>query len=207
MLGSDDFEQNRRFLQSYCDSITEEYADEFEEAIRSAGLAKLAHKQQSLKVAALKRAGKSTKDPLFDELDETTQAYFTLGLDPIATPAEVKRAYRKLSKELHPDKVHGEDEDKLQKFHETARAFEIITGEKLAPYGDLYRNICVDIVGKCDNEEDIEAVRFYFPSYRDSKLRGMKETETEREERLGNNNLQPKDKSKRKQSQIVTDEM
>ena len=122
-------------------------------------------------------------DPLFDELDEMTKAYFTLGLDPIASTSEVKRAYRKLSKELHPDKVDGEDEAKLAKFHETAKAYEVITGEKLAPYGDLYRNICVDIVGICKDEEEIETIRDYFPSYRDSKLRGMKETDDERESR------------------------
>ena len=45
-LGNDEFMQNRRFLESYCDATVEEFADEFEEAIRMAGLAKLAHKQQ-----------------------------------------------------------------------------------------------------------------------------------------------------------------
>jgi len=202
-LGSDEFEQNRRFLKSYCDSTVEEYADEFEEAIRMAGLAKLAHKQQELKLAQLKRNGQDVKDPLFDELDDLSKAYLTLGLDPIASPAEVKRAYRTLSRQLHPDKVQGEDEEKLAKFHETARAYEIITGEKLAPYGDLYRKVCIEIVGICDSDEDIEKVQRYFPSYRDSKLKGMMETEQDREERIGNRkkNLSKKRKDRKKKEE------
>ena len=42
-----------------------------------------------------------------------TRAYLRLGLDPIASPLEVRRSYRSLSRTLHPDKV-GEDEEKLK---------------------------------------------------------------------------------------------
>ena len=52
-----------------------------------------------------------------------TRAYFRLGLDPIASPLEVRRSYRSLSRTLHPDKV-GEDEEKLKEVSENGRWLE-----------------------------------------------------------------------------------
>ena len=102
------------------------------EAIRAAGLAKLAMKQEELKIAKAIREGRSIKDDeevriscviylclrhysnsQSSQIDEMTRAYFTLGLDPIATPEEVRKSYRQLTKKLHPDKV-GEDEEKVR---------------------------------------------------------------------------------------------
>jgi DnaJ-related protein SCJ1 len=46
-----------------------------------------------------------------------------------ATDAEIKRAYRKLSLQYHPDKVKsaGGDADTEQKFHEISRAYEVLS--------------------------------------------------------------------------------
>ena len=153
------------------------------EAIRSAGLAKLARKQEELKVAKALREGRKVEED--GEIDEVTRSYFKLGLDPIASPKEVRRSYRQLTKTLHPDKV-GENEELLKEFHEVSKAFEIITGEALTPYGDLYRQVCVEMAGVCENEEEVHKVRNYFPKYKNSKIEGMVETENEVQSRLGN---------------------
>jgi hypothetical protein len=118
-LGSDQFQEDRKRLQVWCDELVEEHEDMLLEAIRSAGLAKLARKQEELKIAKALREGRDIQRD--DEIDEATKAYLKLGLDPIASPAEVRRSYRQLSRQLHPDKV-GEDEEKLREFHEVSKA-------------------------------------------------------------------------------------
>ncbi|GMH74048.1 hypothetical protein TL16_g06355 [Triparma laevis f. inornata] len=184
-LGSDQFQEDRKRLQSYCDALVEEHEETLLEAIRAAGLAKLAMKQEELKVAKAKREGRSIVDDT--EIDEMTRAYFTLGLDPIATPHEVKNSYRQLTKKLHPDKV-GEDGEKLKQFHEVAKAYEKITGEALTPYGDLYREVCITITEECELEEEVEHIRQFFPRYKGSKIKGMAEDFHDIQGRLGNHN-------------------
>jgi hypothetical protein len=73
VIGNDDFMSQRKMLQNYCDSILEEYEDEFTEAIRAAGLAKLARKQEELKVAKALREGRLVQDD--PEIDELTRSY------------------------------------------------------------------------------------------------------------------------------------
>jgi hypothetical protein len=188
VIGNDEFMSQRKMLENYCDAILEEYEDDFTEAIRSAGLAKLARKQEELKVAKARREGRDiSQDP---EIDELTRSYAVLDLDPIASPSEVRKAYRALSKKLHPDKLDldkdpKEANEKLAEFHRVAKAYETITGEQLAPYGDLYRQVCIEILDVCDNEEDIEKVRGYFPKVKGSKVKGMIEDDEDVQGRLG----------------------
>ncbi len=51
--------------------------------------------------------------------------YAVLGVARDATPEEIKRAYRKLARELHPD-VNAHDPDAEDKFKEAAEAYEIL---------------------------------------------------------------------------------
>lgn len=51
-----------------------------------------------------------------------------LGVEPNATPSEIKSAYRKLAKELHPDR-NGGSEEKTRQFHEVQAAYETLTKE------------------------------------------------------------------------------
>lgn len=55
--------------------------------------------------------------------------YTILGVPKTATAAEIKKAYRKLAKELHPD-LHPGDEKVAEKFKEVSAAYAILGDEK-----------------------------------------------------------------------------
>src|SRR6056300_1513000 len=52
--------------------------------------------------------------------------YDTLGVDKTATQDEIKKAYRKLSKQYHPDVNGGDDE----RFKQIVEAYEVIGDEQ-----------------------------------------------------------------------------
>jgi molecular chaperone DnaJ len=52
--------------------------------------------------------------------------YAILGVPKSATEADIKQAYRKLSRELHPDKHKG-DKDKEAKFKEVNEAYDVLS--------------------------------------------------------------------------------
>jgi DnaJ-domain-containing protein 1 len=56
----------------------------------------------------------------------TRPPHEVLGVERDASPAEIKAAYRKLSRQLHPDR-HGGDENMEQRFMEVTRAHELMT--------------------------------------------------------------------------------
>lgn len=66
-------------------------------------------------------------------IDRSTNAILillqTLGLTPTATQSEITAAFRKLSKENHPDKIKGEAEKKIaqEKFMEISHAYEVLS--------------------------------------------------------------------------------
>lgn len=55
--------------------------------------------------------------------------YSVLGVQKTSSEAEIKQAYRKLSKELHPDKHKG-DKEKEAKFKEVNEAYEVLSDPK-----------------------------------------------------------------------------
>lgn len=52
--------------------------------------------------------------------------YKVLGIEPNATDDDIKKAYRTLAKEHHPDRTHGDD----TRFKEIAEAYDILTDPK-----------------------------------------------------------------------------
>tara|TARA_B100000405_G_scaffold267152_1_gene204899 strand:- start:23 stop:853 length:831 start_codon:yes stop_codon:yes gene_type:complete len=139
-IGGDKYQHDRGFLRSYCDRVVEEHEEPLGEAIRAAGLVHLARK---------KRGG----------LD-ASGARAALGLSDDADENDAAAAYKRLARELHPDK--GGDRER---FLAVVDAYEALTGREHRPYGDLYRSVCVDVVGACASEEDVEASKRFFPRY------------------------------------------
>ncbi len=52
--------------------------------------------------------------------------YQTLGVAPDATPEQIKKAYRRLARELHPDATPG-DASTEERFREVTEAYEVLS--------------------------------------------------------------------------------
>jgi len=63
--------------------------------------------------------------------------YEVLGVDRAADEAEVKRSFRKLARELHPD-VNSHDPEAEQKFKEAAEAYEVLSDAQRRQTYDTY---------------------------------------------------------------------
>eukprot|EP00633_Aureoumbra_lagunensis_P003928 CAMPEP_0197316890 /NCGR_PEP_ID=MMETSP0891-20130614/44692_1 /TAXON_ID=44058 ORGANISM="Aureoumbra lagunensis, Strain CCMP1510" /NCGR_SAMPLE_ID=MMETSP0891 /ASSEMBLY_ACC=CAM_ASM_000534 /LENGTH=322 /DNA_ID=CAMNT_0042806591 /DNA_START=68 /DNA_END=1036 /DNA_ORIENTATION=- len=159
-IGTQKYHDDRVKLQSYCDALVEEHEDLLSEAIRSAGLVQLRKREEEVRIATAKRKGLTDKEADVDP-------YEILGINPDAEPTEIKAAYRRLSRKLHPDKT-GADAQAVKQFVALTQAYEKVSGQKHQPYEDLYRQICVEIVQECDDEAQVDYVKSYFPKYYNS---------------------------------------
>jgi len=63
--------------------------------------------------------------------------YETLGVERDASPAEVKRAFRRLARELHPD-VNAHDPEAEEKFKAAAEAYEVLSDPERRRTYDVY---------------------------------------------------------------------
>ena len=66
-----------------------------------------------------------------------------MGLKRNATPAEIKKSYRKLTLQYHPDK-NPDDEEALAKFHEVAEAYEALSDPELRRKYDRCGERCLN---------------------------------------------------------------
>ena len=55
--------------------------------------------------------------------------YAVLGVSKTATPDEIKKKYRQLARELHPDKTKG-DAKLEEKFKAVSEAYDILSDQK-----------------------------------------------------------------------------
>src|SRR4051795_1892816 len=63
--------------------------------------------------------------------------YQVLGLDRSASEGQIKKSFRKLARELHPD-VNAHDPDAEEKFKEAAEAYEILSDQGRREIYDRY---------------------------------------------------------------------
>lgn len=194
-LGDDKHRVDQTRLESFCYALVEEHEDLLSEAIRKAGLLKKAKDEELNRINKAKRKQKlllkeknngnnngkeeneqeevefvDTFNP-YDELDINIDDPLFKNLDENEKLIYVKKIYRKLSKLHHPDKNKG-NVDSVKKFVKIGKAYESITGDEISNYGNLYREICLDISGFCSTEEEIEKQKFYFPRYSNSEKFG-----------------------------------
>ncbi|KAI1702275.1 dnaJ domain-containing protein [Ditylenchus destructor] len=69
-----------------------------------------------------------------NQVHDSSNYYAILGLDPSATEDDIKRAYRKLSLQCHPDKVQGRQEE----FEKLVEAYKVLSNPELRPIYDAY---------------------------------------------------------------------
>ena len=89
-----------------------------------------------LAVAATAAAAPKFEDK-WEKFCGVPDCYTELGLFPNATKAQIRRAYRSLSLEFHPDKNPG-DSRALRKFNRVARANEVLTDDEQRKKLDYY---------------------------------------------------------------------
>lgn len=77
---------------------------------------------------------------LFDLVEEINENFYTvLGVETSASSAEIKRAYRKLSLQLHPDK--NKEDDAEVKFRQLVSVYEVLKDDsKRAKYNEILEN-------------------------------------------------------------------
>src|SRR5436190_11136163 len=80
--------------------------------------------------------------------------YEILGISKSATPAEIKKAYRKKAIEFHPDKNPG-DKEAEEKFKEAAEAYEILSDSSKRQRYDQFGHKGMNGAGHNMNMEDI----------------------------------------------------
>jgi DnaJ like chaperone protein len=100
-------------------------------------LEQLVRLQQGFAAGAGRRGRHAPQQPVAQE-PTLDQAYAVLGIERTSTDAEVKRAYRRLLSQHHPDKLvsKGLPEEMMklaaEKTHEIRQAYETITRARAA---------------------------------------------------------------------------
>ncbi|MFP5363358.1 MAG: molecular chaperone DnaJ [Thermoleophilia bacterium] len=90
--------------------------------------------------------------------------YEVLGVERDADDAEVKRSFRKLARELHPD-VNNHDPDAEEKFKEAAEAYEILSDPERRQIYDRYGHDGLRRGGQSPNFEGFGSISDLFEAF------------------------------------------
>ncbi|HVT76880.1 MAG TPA: molecular chaperone DnaJ [Acidimicrobiales bacterium] len=82
--------------------------------------------------------------------------YALLGVDKNATEADIKRAYRKLARELHPD-ANPDDTEAHERFKEVSMAYEVLSDPDKRQRYDMFGSAGMGSAGGPGNAEDFFA--------------------------------------------------
>ena len=83
--------------------------------------------------------------------------YEVLGVSRSATAVEIKKAYKKLALQYHPDRNPGDDEA-VERFKEAAAAYEVLSDEQKRARYDRYGHEGVSGAGRAGNYHDVEDI-------------------------------------------------
>ncbi|CAB4254036.1 similar to Saccharomyces cerevisiae YER048C CAJ1 Nuclear type II J heat shock protein of the E. coli dnaJ family [Maudiozyma barnettii] len=87
-----------------------------------------------------------------------TGYYDILGIEPEATPTEIKKAYRRKAMQTHPDK-HPDDPDAQRKFQEVGEAYQVLSDDNLRKrYDEFGKDDAVPQQGFEDASEYFSAI-------------------------------------------------
>ncbi|WEW60360.1 hypothetical protein PRK78_005845 [Emydomyces testavorans] len=109
--------------------------------------------------------GGSSHQRDFDGTDSQKDLYEILGIEPLATTEEIKKAYRKKALELHPDKNYGNVEAATALFAEAQAAYEVLSDPQERAWYDSHRDA---IMYDANNPQKAQF-------FHDSKLTGTEE--------------------------------
>jgi molecular chaperone DnaJ len=90
--------------------------------------------------------------------------YDVLGLDRSADEATVKKAFRRLARELHPD-VNAHDPDAEEKFKEAAEAYEVLSDPERRQLYDSYGHDGLKSGGYAPNFGDFGSISDLFSAF------------------------------------------
>ncbi len=85
-----------------------------------------------------------------DMLDIQEDFYGTLGVEESSTPEEIRKAYLKLAKKLHPDRFPNDPERRAEaqtEFSKVTRAHEVLSDAKQRDEYDALRNLAKNKLG------------------------------------------------------------
>ena len=66
--------------------------------------------------------------------------YSTLGVESRASQDEIKRAWRRIARETHPD-IHGEDKDRTERFKRAQKAYAVLSDPEKRQRYDFLRRV------------------------------------------------------------------
>ena len=72
------------------------------------------------------------------QASKDTKFYDTLGLTPTATLDEIRKSYRKLAMQFHPDRNPTNKDEAEARFKEVTKAYEVLSDEKKREVYDAY---------------------------------------------------------------------